>query len=48
MHNLFVLLKVIISSEAPRLHGLRLASAANSTCEKWGIELSKRKTRMGL
>jgi len=27
----------VIRSEAPRLHGLRLASAANSTCEKCGL-----------
>jgi len=27
----------VIRSEAPRLHGLRLAPAANSTCEKCGL-----------
>jgi len=29
----------VIRSEAPRLHALRLASAANSTCEKCGLDV---------
>jgi len=38
----------VIRSEAPRLYGLRLASAANSTCEKCGLNLSGLKMRLWL